>query len=214
MATLSALVPGVVDGVVREVIICDGGSSDKTAQIADAAGARFIQGKTGRGSQMRAGAGAAKGDWLLFLHADTVLEPGWLGEVSVFMERVDQGRRPLSAAAFKFALDDLGFMPRYLETMVRARCTLFHMAYGDQGLLIPRRLYDRLGGYQPLPLMEDVDITRRLGRRRLVMLRTRAVTSAVRYKRDGYALRMGRNLTCLALYYMRVPPRILRRIYD
>jgi RNA:NAD 2'-phosphotransferase (TPT1/KptA family) len=76
-----------------------------------------------------------------------------------------------------------------------------------------RRLYDRLGGFRDVPLMEDVDMVRRLGRARIAVLRSKAVTSAVRYRRDGYARRIGRNLSCLALYYLRVPPRIIARIY-
>ena len=126
---------------------------------------------------------------------------------------MDSGARPLAAAAFSFALDDFGAKPRMLEAFVGLRCALFRIPYGDQGLLIPKRLYSSLGGYRPLPLMEDVDLVRRLGRRRLVMMRSKAVTSAVRYKRDGYFARMARNLACLSLYYMRVSPATLTRIY-
>ncbi len=212
-ATLSALVPATVQGLVREVVISDGGSEDGTSEIADIAGAEFVVSEKGRGAQLAAGAEHARSDWLLFLHADTVLQSGWEQEAATFMERVDSGARPLAAAAFSFALDDFGAKPRMLETFVGLRCALFHIPYGDQGLLIPKRLYSSLGGYRPLPLMEDVDLVRRLGRRRLVMMRSKAVTSAVRYKRDGYFARMARNLACLLLYYMRVSPATLTRIY-
>lgn len=212
-STLGALVPATVQGVVREVIIADGGSRDGTGRIADIAGAHFIRAARGRGSQMAAGAGMARSDWLLFLHADTVLEPGWDREAAAFMERVDSGERPQAAAAFRFALDDFGLKPRILETLVGARCTVFRFPYGDQGLLIPRRLYESLGGFRPFPLMEDVDMVRRIGRRRLIMLRSRAVTSAVRYKREGYFARVLRNLACVALYYLRIPPRTIVRLY-
>jgi len=212
-ATLSALVPGAVEGLVREVIISDGGSSDDTRQIADIAGAVFMRTEKNRGSQLAAGAETARSDWLLFLHADTVLQPGWVLEASSFIERVDSGARPQSAAAFSFALNDFGMKPRLLETIVGLRCGLFRLPYGDQGLLIPKRLYSSIGGYRPLPLMEDVDIVRRLGWRRIAMLRTRAVTSAVRYKEDGYAPRVARNAACLSLYYLRVPPARLARLY-
>ena len=213
-ATLSALVPAVVQGVVREVIIADGGSEDGTSEIADIAGAEFVTCERGRGPQLAEGAQHARSDWLLFLHADTVLQPGWEQEAATFMERVDAGSRPLAAAAFSFALDDFGARPRILEAMVGLRCALFRFPYGDQGLLIPKRLYSSLGGYRPLPLMEDVDLVRRLGRRRLVMMRTKAVTSAARYKRDGYITRVARNFACLSLYYLRVSPRTLVRLYD
>ncbi len=210
---LAALVPATVQGLVREVVIADGGSGDATEEIADIAGATFIRAARGRGAQLAAGAQTARSDWLLFLHADTVLQPGWEQEVASFIERVEQGERPLAAAAFSFALDDRGARPRFLEAMVALRCALLRFPYGDQGLLIPRELYASLGGYRPLPLMEDVDLVRRLGRKRLVMMRARAVTSALRYKREGYFVRMARNLACLSLYYLRVPPKTILRLY-
>jgi rSAM/selenodomain-associated transferase 2 len=212
--TLSALVPAVVDGIVQEAIISDGGSTDDTYVIADAAGTHLVQAPRGRGIQLEAGAAVAKGDWLLFLHADTVLEPGWATEAANFIERIETGRRPLAAAYFRFALDDEGFMPRLIELMVGLRCGLFSLPYGDQGLLISRTHYRRLGGFQPLPLMEDVDLVRRLKRRELYGLKTRAVTSARRYHDDGYLMRSSRNLGLMFLYLLRVPPRVLARLYD
>jgi rSAM/selenodomain-associated transferase 2 len=212
-ATLTALVPAVVEGLVRDVIIVDGGSSDRTLSIADAAGARIIRSAAGRGRQLIVGAEAARGPWLLFLHADTVLEAGWEREAAAFVERVQVGQRPAAAAAFRFALDDLGLLPRLVEWGVAIRCMLFRLPYGDQGLLLPQRLYNNLGGFQPLPLLEDVDIIRRLGRSRTVILRSRAVTSAIRYKRDGYLWRIGRNFACSTLYRLRVPAHVIERIY-
>ena len=105
---LSALVPAAVRGTVREVVIADGGSTDETAEIVEAAGARFVRAPRGRGSQLAAGAKAAKGTWLLFLHADTVLQPGWESEVEKLFEQIGNGRfrGPDVAAAFRFTLDD------------------------------------------------------------------------------------------------------------
>lgn len=211
--TLAALVPAVVDGVVQEAVVVDGGSTDETVAIAEAAGTRLIMAKRGRGSQLHAGAAAARGDWLLFLHADTVLEHGWAEEAMSFMERVETGRRAPAAAAFSFTLDDDGIMPRLLEWLVGMRCLLFGLPYGDQGLLISRKLYDELGGFRPMPLMEDVDLVRRLRRNQLAMLKSRAVTSGARYRRDGYVARCLRNFCCMMLYFLRVPPRVLARFY-
>jgi rSAM/selenodomain-associated transferase 2 len=212
-ATLAALVPAAVDGLVREVIIVDGGSTDRTMEIAEAAGTEIVRPQRGRGGQLIAGAERARFPWLLFLHSDTVLEAGWGAEVAAFIEGVDIGQRPAAAAAFRFALDDAGFRPRLVEAGVSLRCTLFRRPYGDQGLLIPKRLYQQVGGYRPIPLFEDVDLVRRLGRSRTVIFRSCAVTSAVRYQRDGYARRVARNFFCRMLYYLRIPPHTIARYY-
>jgi rSAM/selenodomain-associated transferase 2 len=211
--TLAALVPAAVDGLVKEVIVIDGGSSDGTARIAEEAGARFVVRSGGRGYQLLAGAQRAGFPWLLFLHADTVLAADWESDAVAFMEAVDAGKRPPAAAAFRFALDDVRFRARVLERLVAIRCALLRLPYGDQGLLIPKLLYAGVGGYGAQPLMEDVDMARRLGRRRLAMLRPLAVTSAVRYRRDGYLNRSARNLACLLLFFLRVPPAAIARIY-
>jgi len=207
-ATFLSIFDAAVDGFVSEVIVSDGGSEDKTRAIADDAGATVIAGERGRGQQLRVGAEAAKKPWLLFLHADTTIERGWVGEVQAFMKKGED-----AAAAFRFRLADSGFQPRLLESAVALRCKLFALPYGDQGLLISRKLYDAVGGFAPIPLMEDVDFARRLGRQRIVMLKTAAVTSAERFRRDGYFRRSVSNLSCLMSYYRGVPPERLAERY-
>ncbi len=204
-ASLAALEPA--RGLIRDIIVADGGSSDDTQALAERAGARVIAAPRGRGVQLRAGAEAAKGHWLLFLHADTVLEPGWERDVARVMEAGEN-----KAAFFRFALDDAAPAARRLEAIVAWRVRLLALPYGDQGLLISRALYDAIGGYAPLPLMEDVDIVRRLGARRLVALNARAITSAARY-RKGYWRRSLRNAGILTLYFLGVPPARLARLY-
>lgn len=214
--TFNCLIPAAVSGLVGSVAIVDGGSTDKTEEIADAAGADFISAPKGRGSQLRAGGAAASGDWLLFLHADTVLDPGWDEEVRKFLGFVEAGRFKSSdmAAAFKFTLDDFSLKARFLERMVAARCILFGLPYGDQGLLISRRFYNKLGGYNAaLPLMEDVDLVRRIKRSQLVFLRSGALTSPERYIKNGFFARSCRNLFCLALFYLRIPAKTIAKIY-
>jgi rSAM/selenodomain-associated transferase 2 len=196
--------------IVREVIVADGGSSDETAAHARAAGARVIAAPRGRGSQLSSGAVAAEGDWLLFLHADCRLEPGWEDAVSTFLAASKSRSR---AGYFDFALDDEAPAARRLERIVAWRCRALALPYGDQGLLIARSLYNAVGGYKALPLMEDVDLVRRLGRRRLARLGARAIVSARRYRRDGYLRRPLRNLLCLMLYCAGVPTACIVRLY-
>lgn len=212
-AALTSLVPAAVDGIVRQVVVVDGGSNDRTVRIAEQAGAETVHSPPGRGAQLALGAKSAKFSWLLFLHADTILEAGWENEAIAFIERMETGSRPEAAAAFRFALDDVGLRPRLLEGIVALRCALLRLPYGDQGVLISRRLYERLGGYSSMPLMEDVDLMRKLRRDQIVILRSKALTSATRYRRDGYFRRLIRNLLCLTLYYVRVPPKVLQRLY-
>jgi GT2 family glycosyltransferase len=121
----------------------------------------------------------------------------------------DAGR----AAYFRFALDATHWRARLLCRAVALRCHLFALPYGDQGLLIHRDLLREVGGMRALPLMEDVDLARRLGRRRLVALDVAAVTSAARWERDGWTRRSARNLLCLALYLLGVKPAAIARLY-
>ena len=159
---------------------------------------------------MRAGAAAAHGPWLLFLHADTRLQAGWDRAVADFVSDPANGRR---AAVFAFALDDPAPAARRVERLVAWRNRAWALPYGDQGLLIGSDFLDELGGFAPLPLMEDVDMVRRIGRSRLVHLPVTATTSAERYRRGGYLARPLRNLACLGLYFAGLPPRWIGRIY-
>lgn len=206
---LDSLASAQASGFVEEVIVADGGSADGTIALAEAAGARIARAERGRGPQLAAGANAARGDWLLFLHADTALEAEWEQAAAQFAAQ----SHGTCAAYFRFALDDSGTAARRLERLVAWRCRWFALPYGDQGLLIPWSLYELIGGYRPLPLMEDVDLARRLGRRRLAALQCRAFTSAERFRREGYLRRPARNLTILALFACRVPVRILSTLY-
>ncbi len=193
-----------------EVIVADGGSRDGTAALAHRHGATVIAAPRGRGSQLCAGARAATAEWLMFLHADSAPGTGWGKEVGAFI--ADPGNLE-RAGYLRFALDDELEAARRLERAVAWRCRRLALPYGDQGLVIGRAFYERLGGFRPIPLMEDVDFARRIGRKRLVPLSTAAVTSAARYRRGGYVRRPMRNLACLGLYFAGVPPTLIARLY-
>ena len=204
-ATLEAL-----RGQVAEIIIADGGSSDGTVELSEAAGACVLMGGRGRGPQLRAAGEAATQPWLLAMHADTRPGPGWQEAVAGF---IAEPKNTTKAAHFRFALDDPAPEARRLEAMVAWRCRWLGLPYGDQGLLIAQDFYQALGGYEPVPIMEDVALIRRIGRKRLRALPVDFITSAEKWQRDGWYARSARNLFCLSLWFAGVSPARIARIY-
>jgi glycosyltransferase involved in cell wall biosynthesis len=167
--TLSALVAGVTGGLLGEVVVADASSSDATAQVAEVAGCRFVASSEPLGARLKAAAASTRGAWLMFLHAGTVLEPGWVGIVERFIERADLLDGNARAAVFRppgFA--DL-LRPGLAELLAVLRSTLGGGPKPDQGLLIARSLYDEIGGHRPDD-SADAALLRRLGRRRIAML--------------------------------------------
>jgi rSAM/selenodomain-associated transferase 2 len=204
-ATLAAL-----RGAVAEIIIADGGSTDGTPDIARACGAQVITAPRGRGPQLRAAAEAGSQPWLLALHADTCPGPGWQDAVAGLIVRPEAAQQ---AGYFRFALDDAAPEARRLEAMVAWRCQWLGLPYGDQGLLIGRDFYQALGGYEAIPVMEDVALIRRIGRKSLVALPADFITSAEKWQRDGWYARSARNLFCLSLWFAGVSPERIVRLY-
>jgi rSAM/selenodomain-associated transferase 2 len=201
-ACLGALFEGVGAGLIAELILSDGGSGDATARIAQEAGAMLLTGSASRGAQLRRACALARGQWLLVVHADTVLQPGWAGVVT---QHLQASTRP---ACFRLGFGARGIMPRWVAGWANLRTFLFGLPYGDQGLLIRRADYDRAGGYPDLPLMEDVALVRALGDRPR-LLPHRAITGADRYVRNGWLRRGGRNLWALARYLAGADPNDL-----
>ncbi len=208
-ACLAALMEGLEAGVIREVIVTDGGSTDDSARIAEAVGAIWVSGPASRGGQLRRGAAAAGGEWLLVLHSDTVLPQGWSEALRRHMEA-----HRAKAGYFDLSFDARGSAPRLVAGWANLRSRLFALPYGDQGLLVPRALYDELGGYADIALMEDVALARALGRARLRPLGMRVKTSARRYATEGYLRRGSRNLLLLLRYLCGASPRRLARAYQ
>lgn len=191
-----------------EIVVVDGGSRDRSVAIAEHCGARVVFATKGRGVQLKAGGEAARGDWLLFVHADTRLGPGWREAVAARAQHCDD-----FVACFRFGLDDNSWQARLIELGVALRVRLFGLPYGDQGLLVSRRAYDAAGGFAALPIMEDVDLVRRLGRRNIRVLPAVALTSADRWRRNGWWTRSARNLACITLYAVGVSPARIARLY-
>ena len=201
-AALDSLAPG--RDRIAEIAVADGGSADGTVEIAEAAGVRLIEAPRGRGHQLRVGVAATTSPWLLILHADSRLGPDWPGALR------EDGR----AGWFRLRLDDPAPAARRVERLANWRARRFGLPYGDQGLVLPRALYDAVGGYRDLPLMEDVDLVRRIGRARLAELDAEVMTSATRYRRDGYWRRPLRNLACLSLFLAGMAPERIQRFYE
>jgi len=168
---LSALVPGVTDGLVRDVVLVDGGSTDDTAAIADAAGCTFISPGGDPGIRLRQAAAGARGDWLMFLSPASLLAEGWVREVGQFRALAERrGQAEAVAATFRLAVDGYGLKPRLGEAMAAARLALFGLPRPEQGLVLSRRLYERLGGH-PSGVQPEKRLARRIGRRRIHALR-------------------------------------------
>lgn len=202
--TLQALMEGLQAGLIHELVISDGGSSDATVQMAEDSGAVVISGPASRGGQLSRGCKAAKGEWLLILHADTELQLGWADTV---FDHLPTGRP--AAFHLKFRANGLG--PTWVAGWANLRSRLFSLPYGDQGLLVRRRDYLSAGGYPDQPLMEDVALVRALPR--VVVLGADAITSAERYTRQGWLRRGARNLWTLARYFLGADPERLAQAY-
>jgi rSAM/selenodomain-associated transferase 2 len=210
-AALRESLPGVFEGVaaglVCDLVITDGGSEDETVALAEAVGAHVVTGAAGRGGQLRRGCAAARGAWLLVLHADTHLPSGWVDVVEAALADPDR------AGAFRLSFRARGLAPRIVAGWANLRSRVFRLPYGDQGLLLSREVYDRSGGYPDIPLMEDVALARALGRR-VRLLPATVSTSADRYVAQGWATRGAGNLWRLVRYLAGVSPERLSRGYS
>ena len=205
------LLPATIESVRRdasEVLVVDGGSTDRTRDVAVDAGARVLEGPRGRGPQLDRGAREARGDWIVFLHADTRLEKGWSGSILGLGGGVVGG-------AFRFALDTSRPGRRYTEWAVALRCRLLGLPFGDQAIFCRRRAYEEAGGFPREPLFEDVALVLRLRRLgAMVLLPRAAVTSPRRWEADGPFLTTLRNNALLLMFLAGVSPRRLAVLYE
>ncbi len=193
-----------------EILVVDGGSEDATPQIAEKAGCRVLFcDRPSRGLQQRVGAEQAKGEVVLFLHADTWLAPGGLEQIRTAMSDPH-----VLAGAFRQRIEAHGVLFRLLERGNVLRVRIRGMAYGDQGIFLRRKTLERLGGYPDLPLMEDVALMRKLRRQaRPVLLAGPLHVSARRWLRAGVFRQSLRNWSLLARYRLGVSPERLAQIY-
>lgn len=201
----AALTEGLEAGVIREVIVSDGGSTDETVAVAEAAGAEIVSGAATRGGQLRRGCAAAQGEWIFVLHADSWPAPGWAEAAARHMA---QGGAGWGLLAFRAT----GMAPRIVAGWANLRSRILGLPYGDQGLLLPRTLYDSVGGYPDQPLMEDVALVRSL-RGQLHPMDFTVSTGAERYEAQGWLRRGTHNLGTLLRYQLGADPKALARRY-
>ena len=192
-----------------EIIVVDGGSADRTRELAAAHGVRLAVTSAGRARQMNRGAELARGECLLFLHADTCLPASGLEDIRRALQdaRVVGGR-------FDVALDGNRWSFRVIGALISWRSRLSRVATGDQGMFVRREIFERLGGFPEIPLMEDIALSRMLKKTgKIACLRSRVVTSARRWEKEG----VGRTIVkmwCLKLLYLcGFSPYGLKRYY-
>jgi len=192
-----------------EVIVSDGMSQDRTVEIAKRLASCVLISARGRARQMNEGARHATGEVLLFLHADTRLEASAFDQLTSAL-----GDPTIIGGAFSLGLESRAGGLRLIEAVTNLRSRLFSLPYGDQAIFVRRTVFEEIGGYTELPLMEDLDLVQRLKKRgRLVILPAKAITSARRWEKEGIFYTTVRNWAVTILFFLGVSPTTLARWY-
>lgn len=193
----------------HEILVGDGGSADDTLEIARNFGARIIPSKRGRSHQMNSAAGEASGDILLFLHADTFLEPQGYKKMQEVMRDGD-----LAGGAFSLRLNSRKLSLRVISRLATWRSKFFNLVYGDQAIFVRREIFHKTGGYSPLPICEDLDFFLKLKKcGKTTLLDEQSHTSARRWMTEGVASTTMRNIAIATLFLLGFPPEAMARWY-
>ena len=175
VATLAALVPGAAAGVIKEVLLVDRAGTGVIERVADVAGCRFLPVEGSRAAALAAGARQARSPWLMFLHAGAVLDSGWIEETTQFIQRVSDSGRP-RAGIFRYARSP--YADTGLSDSLKFIARMISGPSPDQGLLIAREHYERIGGHAPDARRSEARLLRQLGRSSRILLRSRIITVA------------------------------------
>jgi rSAM/selenodomain-associated transferase 2 len=197
-------------GKAIEIIVVDGGSNDKTREIAKTLGAKvIISAKKGRALQMNLGGKIAKGDILLFLHADTLLPPDYQ---ELIINTLSESN--VIAGAFQLKIEGQEKSLRLVEKLVNWRSRFFSLPYGDQGIFLKASVFEDLSGFPELPIMEDFELIQRLKKRgKIAIVSSAVVTSGRRWRKLGVWKTTIINQLVILGYYLKIPPKLLKHFY-
>jgi len=194
----------------QNIIIVDGYSKDLTKNICKKYNTQFFTSKTNRGMQLKLGGEKAGTNWIFFLHADSILQNSAIDKIAEFIS-IDKNN--YKAAAFKLKFNQKNIYASCLSKIVFFRSKYFKLPYGDQGLIISKTFYNKIGGFKPLPIMEDVEIVKNIGFKNIQILDSYIITDSIRYKNQGWLIRPLINLYCLSLYFLGFNINYINKIY-
>ena len=201
----------ILTKIFKNIIVVDGQSKDLTRKICNKYNTKlFTLKNNNRGIQLNLGSEKVFTNWILFLHADSILENTAIEEIEKF---ISSDENKYKAATFKLKFDQVNIYAFLLSKVVTFRSKYFKLPYGDQGLLISKTFYNKIGGYKNLPIMEDVEIIRNVGFRNIKILNSYIITDSIRYKSSGWLIRPFINLYCLTLYFLGFNIEIINKIY-
>ena len=203
--TFVSLLEGIEAGLIRELIVVDGGSTDETKEIVVGYGGKFISCKESRGLQICIGVKLAQGDFIFILHSDSVLQADWSKKISKFLNRE-------VGYYCKLSFDSKHPLAYLTSNWANARSRIFNLPYGDQGLLLARQLLIENGNYSSIPVMEDVDLALRL-KGRLFGMPIAITTSSEKYQKEGWLRQGRRNIFRLARFLLGADPTSLKDNY-
>jgi len=201
---------GLPFGQDCEVIIVDGNQSQNTLKAISRGDIKKIASFKGRGVQMNAGAAAAKGEILLFLHADTLLPPPALEQILIALKQPQ-----VVGGAFDLGISSIRWGFRLIETIASLRSRITRIPYGDQAIFITKVAFERLGGFGEIPIMEDVDLMRRVKKtgQKIAIIPLKVLTSPRRWEKEGLFFSTLRNWILISLYLLGVSPQRLAKFY-
>ncbi|MBI3601088.1 MAG: TIGR04283 family arsenosugar biosynthesis glycosyltransferase [Nitrospinae bacterium] len=203
-----------------EIIVADGGSKDKTVEVAK----RFTElvsiSAAGRGIQMNSGASISTGDWLLFLHTDSIISELGIQRMIEVMRNENPpffkgGQRGVIGGAFRLKIDSDRISLKIISSIANIRSRFFNIAYGDQGIFVKRDIFYKIGGYPHIPIMEDVEFVMKLKKRgKFVILPDYITVSSRRWDKEGVVYCTLRNWILILLYFMGISPHKLKGWYS